>query len=103
MPAKWGAAAGSGTGILLNYMLGRWSRGRFEMWGHHWDPGHPYRWRTWLRSKLPWLLINMGVADKGTDCEQVGGAHWWYNQDNESSACYHCAVVRPGRLWDGAA
>ncbi len=65
----------------------------------YWDPGHPYRWRTWLRAKLPWVLINRGIAAKGKDCERVGAKHWWYNRDNESSACYHCEVVRPGRLW----
>jgi hypothetical protein len=64
-----------------------------------WDEGHPYRWRTLLRSRLPWFLINLGVADKGEDCEKVSGTHWWYNKDNVSSACYHCKVVRSGRLW----
>ena len=67
-----------------------------------WDPGHPYRFRTWLRGHLPWLLIDFGVANKGEDCEKAGGEHWWYNQDNENSGCYHCRVVRPGRLWRGA-
>lgn len=64
-----------------------------------WDPGHPYRWRTWIRPHLPWLLINLGFAAKGRDCEAVGGTHWWYNRDNVSSGCYHCGVVRSGRLW----
>jgi hypothetical protein len=64
------------------------------------DHGHPYRWRTWLRTKLPWFLIDLGVAGKGEDCEKVGGEHEWYNHDGERSACYHCRVVRAGRLWD---
>jgi len=60
---------------------------------------HPYAWRTWLRGHLPWFLINMGVAAKGKDCEIVGAEHHYYNRDHVSSACYHCEVVRPGRLW----
>jgi len=39
-----------------------------------WDPGHPFRWRTWLRGRLPWPLINLGFAAKGEDCERVGGS-----------------------------
>jgi hypothetical protein len=65
----------------------------------YWDSGHPFRWRTWLRAHLPWFLINVGIADKGQDCEGVGGEHWWYNKDGEHSACYHCKVEREGRLW----
>ena len=35
-----------------------------------------YRWRTWLRRRLPWFLVDWGVAGKGTaDC----GDHEWYN------------------------
>ena len=70
------------------------------MFGASWDAGRPYRWRTWLRARLPWFLINLGCAGKGEDCEKAGGAHEWYNQDHENSACYHCKVVRPGRLWE---
>ena len=65
----------------------------------HWDSGHPYRWRTWLRGKLPWFLIDRGIASKGADCEQAGGKHWWHNKDDHNSACYHCEVERPGQLW----
>ena len=58
---------------------------------------HPYRWRTNLRLWLPrpfcWLI------DKGTNCESVAADHHWYNQDDHESACYHCEVVRAGRLW----
>ena len=60
----------------------------------------PYRWRTALRRRLPWFLIDLGVARKGPDCERAGGRHSWYNQDDDNSACYHCQVVRPGRLWE---
>ena len=59
----------------------------------------PYRWRTVVRSILPWWLINRGVAEKGKNCEEAGGVHEWYNVDNSNSGCYHCQVVREGRLW----
>lgn len=59
----------------------------------------PYRWRTEVRKHLPWFLINLGVADKGQDCEAAGGNHSWYNMDGKHSACYHCKVVRAGQLW----
>jgi hypothetical protein len=65
----------------------------------YWDPGHPYRWRTWLRTKLPWLIIKMGFFNKADDCATAGGKHWWYKHDSSHSACYHCKVVRAGRLW----
>jgi hypothetical protein len=25
--------------------------------------------KVWIRGRLPWWLINLGVADKGPDCE----------------------------------
>jgi len=62
----------------------------------------PYRWRTAVRQRLPWFLINLGITDKGTDYETVGGTHSWYNMDGESSGCYHCKVIRAGRLWESA-
>jgi len=62
--------------------------------------GGPYRWRTWLRTHLPWFLINFGIASKGKDCEAAGGRHEWYNNDGESSGCYHCKIIRRGELWD---
>jgi hypothetical protein len=65
----------------------------------YWDTGHPYRWRTWLRTKLPWFVIKLGLLNKAQDCERVGARHWWYKQDPNHSACYHCKVVRAGRLW----
>jgi hypothetical protein len=63
-------------------------------------PRHPYEWRTKLRQRLPWFLINLGVAAKGDDCEAVGAEHHSYNVDGTQSACYHCRVVRSGRLWE---
>jgi hypothetical protein len=67
-----------------------------------WEHGHPYAWRTWLRGRIPWFLINLGVAAKGADCEAVGARHHWYNIDGQRSGCYHCSVTRPGRLWHSA-
>jgi hypothetical protein len=61
--------------------------------------GHPYVWRTQLRKRLPWFLINLGIAKKGKDCEAVGGHHHWYNIDDKHSGCYHCEVIRAGQLW----
>src|SRR5215213_8026627 len=62
-------------------------------------PRHPYESRTAVRMRLPSFLIKCGIAAKGRDCESVGAAHLWYNQDGTHSACYHCKVVRAGRLW----
>lgn len=61
---------------------------------------HPYELRTRIRSRLPWFLINIGVAAKKENCENVGGLHKWYNLDGKNSACYHCQVIKPGQLWE---
>ncbi|GAB4083045.1 hypothetical protein GCM10028783_39950 [Modestobacter muralis] len=52
-----------------------------------------YRWRTAVRARLPWLLIDRGVALKGRrDC----GSHEWYRATDVEDRCYHCEVgVRP--------
>lgn len=48
-----------------------------------------YRWRTAIRKRLPWVLIDLGVASKGRrDC----GAHEFYNHDRQTERCYHCEV-----------
>ena len=60
---------------------------------NYWDAGHPYRWRTWIRSHLPWLLIDAGVMGKAVNCESARGVHWWYKIDESSRGCYHCQVV----------
>jgi hypothetical protein len=65
-----------------------------------WDRTNPYEWRRRLRRYLPWFLINLGVADKGKDCEAVGAKHLWYNHDDVSSGCYYCKVTKRGRLWE---
>ncbi len=64
------------------------------------DTSNPYDRRRWWRQHLPWFLIDLGIADKGTDCEAVGGKHLWYNRGEGESGCYYCKVVRAGRLWE---
>ena len=59
----------------------------------------PYRKRTWLRTILPWFIIDLGIADKGKDCKLKNGNHEWYNIDNKQSGCYHCKVIKQGQLW----
>jgi hypothetical protein len=60
---------------------------------------HPYELRLRIREKLPWFLINIGIADKGKNCESVGAEHIWYNIDDTISGCYYCKVERQGQLW----
>lgn len=50
----------------------------------------------------PTLVSDLGLTDKGDDCEAHGGVHEWYNADNGLSACYHCRIERPGQLWKTA-
>ena len=59
----------------------------------------PYRRRTWLRQHLPFWLIDLGLAGKGSDCEAEAGNHEWYNGGNGSS-CYHCRVTISSNAWD---
>ena len=59
----------------------------------------PYRRRTWVRQRLPFWAIDLGLAGKGADCEASGGRHEWYNQDGENAACYHCRTTARGKLW----
>lgn len=48
-----------------------------------------YRWRTRARRRLPWFVIDLGLAAKGhRDC----GNHEWYNADGLMDRCYHCEV-----------
>jgi hypothetical protein len=58
---------------------------------------NPYRWRSVLRILLPRPLS--WLVGKGKDCEAVGAVHHWYSVNDQSSACYHCKVVRLGQLW----
>lgn len=59
----------------------------------------PYRLRTYIRRHIPWALIDLGFAGKGSDCEAAGGKHEWYKSADNLSACYHCKVVKAGQLW----
>jgi hypothetical protein len=69
------------------------------MFDFAYDWKQPYRWRTGFRRHTPWFLIDLGLFGKGPDCEAVGGAHEWYNIDNDNSGCYHCRVEREGQRW----
>ena len=62
--------------------------------------GGPYRFRTFIRSYLPFFLVDLGLSAKGDDCEKKGGKHEWYNVVSENSACYHCKVKAKGKLWE---
>jgi len=58
-------------------------------WGG-WSPGK-YRWRTWLRSKLPGRPPLYQLVGKGKgDC----GNHQWYKHTEAEDHCYHCRAVR---------
>ncbi|MEM6263400.1 MAG: hypothetical protein AAGI38_12885 [Bacteroidota bacterium] len=60
---------------------------------------HPYMWRLLIRERLPWWMINLGIADKGEDCEKVNAEHVWYNGGDGISECYLCKVTKKGELW----
>ncbi len=60
---------------------------------------HPYYRKLWWRTKLSWLLIDMGLANKGVDCEKVNAEHHWYNIDNKQSGCYYCKIIKEGKHW----
>ena len=36
---------------------------------------HPYELRKQIRSKLPWFLIDLGIAGKGKNCEKLNADH----------------------------
>jgi hypothetical protein len=69
-------------------MTDRWESDR-------WDTGHPYRFRVWIRARLPHWMIDLGVATKGHDCEAAGGWHRWYKSTDDIDHCYHCRQTRP--------
>jgi hypothetical protein len=60
---------------------------------------HPYGIRLWWRSRLPWFLIDLGLADKGKNCELVNAEHLWYNNDGKTSGCYYCKAIGKGQKW----
>ncbi|WP_233131513.1 hypothetical protein [Tenacibaculum holothuriorum] len=61
---------------------------------------HPYYIRLWLRQRLPWFLINLGIGEKGIDCFSVGAAHKWYNIDGNKSGCYYCKQISEEINWN---
>ena len=65
-----------------------------QCWGDQ-----PYTVRTWIRSNLPWFLIDLGFANKIENCESIQAKHHWYNKDHTNSGCYHCQIVQEGQLW----
>ena len=60
---------------------------------------HPYGIRLWWRQRLPWFLIDLGLAKKGKDCESVKAKHYWYKIDGNYSGCYFCKVTVQGEKW----
>ena len=72
--------------MWLTNALNRWAADR-----DGWSYG-AYRWRTWLRGKLPYRLG--WIARPGPhDC----GNHEWHNHDHVVERCYHCLAERPCR------
>lgn len=60
---------------------------------------HPFENRLWWRSRLPWFLINLGIASKGKDCLLVNASHKWYNVDGINSGCYYCKKTSQKIKW----
>ncbi|NUY82736.1 hypothetical protein HUK80_17670 [Flavobacterium sp. MAH-1] len=60
---------------------------------------HPFEKRLWWRTRLPWFLINLGIAGKGKDCELLNAAHKWYNADGINSGCYYCKKTTQQIKW----
>ena len=50
-------------------------------------PRGRYRWRTALRSRLPFVLIRLVPKGKH-DC----GNHEWYRSQLDLDRCYHCQL-----------
>ncbi len=61
---------------------------------------HPYEWRLQWRQRLPWFLIDLGFAQKGTDCHLVNAEHLWYNIDGINSGCYYCKQTTQDIQWE---
>ena len=70
-----------------------WSSAR-EQFGDH-----THALRTWVRGRLPWFLIRLGVADFGRDCDALEASHYWCNVDDAHSLCIFCGSEREGQLW----
>jgi hypothetical protein len=54
-----------------------------------------YRWRTWIRGRIPWAMVDW-FPRGGGDC----GRHRWHAWDADTDRCYHCEIgVRPRQLY----
>ena len=53
-----------------------------------------------VANKTPMVLINIGIADKVKNCEEVNAQHKWYTIDNISSGCYYCKVITKEQKWN---
>jgi hypothetical protein len=54
-----------------------------------------YRWRTWIRGRVPWALVDW-FPQGLKDC----GQHEWHAYDADTDRCCHCVVgVRPRQLF----
>jgi hypothetical protein len=53
-----------------------------------------YRWRTRLRTHLPFALLNLAPKGK-KDC----GAHEWYRSEEDLHLCYHCTAGHRRQSW----
>ena len=42
--------------------------------------------------------LNQYYPDLSDDCEAEGQEHRWYKKDNLCKGCYHCKMVREGKL-----
>ncbi len=47
----------------------------------------------------PTEYLSLRYPPEPLDCEAEGREHRYYNKARGYSACYHCAVVKPGELW----
>jgi hypothetical protein len=59
----------------------------------------PYVLRCIIRRNLPdpiydILVNNLGLFNKGHDCEAVCGSHSFYNCDGQNYGCYYCEIKK---------
>ncbi|SEC36393.1 hypothetical protein SAMN04489761_2785 [Tenacibaculum sp. MAR_2009_124] len=38
-------------------------------------------------------MIDLGIANKGRNCEEVGANHKWFNFNRKEKGCYYCKVI----------
>lgn len=51
--------------------------------------------RLKIRAILHWFLIDMGIAAKVKDCNNVNANHSYYNIYGTVNGCYYCKQVFP--------